>query len=468
MRMLLGASSDREERHDRADGERDGRRARGLERARDRDLGDAELVAHVRAELVVRHELLGDEARQPGSTPRPRRSWRARAARPGGSPRAPRPRPAGRPPRRRAASSPRCTRRPPSTSRPPTRPGEPGGDHRRARDGSRPRRRSRGSRSRRCRRWRRAPRPATSRRGGSCAPRSRAADTATPARYRHAPRLACRPHRCSQPSFASGGDHARSRHRRHRPHARSAGPTRARSSTCRPDDLAALDRRGACSTRCPQLDPPTVEDVIWGCGAAGRRGRATTSAASSRILAGHATCPGVTVNRYCSSSLQTIRMAAHAIKAGEGDVFVAGGVETVSRFQYGAADTGPPNAKFAEAEARTKARSRGRPAAVDAADRACPTSTSRWARPPRTSPSSRTSTREEMDEFAALSQQRAVDVAGERLLRAGDHAGHARPTARSSRKDDGPRAGTTVEKLADAEAGVPARRRRSPPATRAR
>ena len=50
--------------------------------------------------------------------------------------------------------------------------------------------------------------------------------------------------------------------------------------------------------------------------------------------------PGVTVNRYCSSSLQTIRMAAHAIKAGEGDVFVSAGVETVSRFNNGAADSG--------------------------------------------------------------------------------------------------------------------------------
>ena len=86
--------------------------------------------------------------------------------------------------------------------------------------------------------------------------------------------------------------------------------------------------------------------------------RAPTSARVAGILAG-IDAPGVTVNRYCSSSLQTIRMAAHAIKAGEGDVFIAGGVETVSRFQYGAADTGPPNAKFGEAHERTKARSEG-------------------------------------------------------------------------------------------------------------
>src|SRR3984893_13493768 len=71
------------------------------------------------------------------------------------------------------------------------------------------------------------------------------------------------------------------------------------------------------------------------------------------VLAGLDECPGVTVNRYCSSSLQTIRMAAHAIKAGEGDVFIAGGVEAVSRFMNGVADGGPPNPKFDSARERT-------------------------------------------------------------------------------------------------------------------
>ena len=146
--------------------------------------------------------------------------------------------------------------------------------------------------------------------------------------------------------------------------------------------------------------------------------------------------PGVTVNRYCSSSLQTIRMAAHAIKAGEGDVFVAAGVETVSRFQYGASDTGPHNAAFAEAEARTTARGPRGDRTVDAASRACPTSTSPWARRPRTWPSTRRSRRQEMDEFAALSQQRAVAVAGQRLLRARDHP---RDPGRRHRRDQGRR-----------------------------
>ena len=107
--------------------------------------------------------------------------------------------------------------------------------------------------------------------------------------------------------------------------------------------------------------------MIWGCGQpAGEAG--TNVGRVAGILAG-IDAPGVTVNRYCSSSLQTIRMAAHAIKAGEGDVFISGGVETVSRFMNGAADAGP-----AEREVRRGARAhegaqRGRPAVVDAADR---------------------------------------------------------------------------------------------------
>src|SRR5882757_9673353 len=104
---------------------------------------------------------------------------------------------------------------------------------------------------------------------------------------------------------------------------------------CRPDDLSALIIQ-AVLAKVPQV-ADLVEAVIWGCGQpAGEAG--TNIARVAAILAG-LDAPGVTVNRYCSSSLQTIRMAAHAIKAGEGDVFMAGGVETVSRFMHGAADT---------------------------------------------------------------------------------------------------------------------------------
>src|SRR5579872_6889540 len=127
----------------------------------------------------------------------------------------------------------------------------------------------------------------------------------------------------------------------------------------RPDDLAAQMVK-ALMAKVPQLDGDLVEDLILGCGQpAGEAGY--NVARVTALLAGLDGAPGVTVNRYCSSSLQTIRMAAHAIKAGEGDVFVAGGVETVSRFRSGMSDGGPGthNEKFTDAEARTEKRTAG-------------------------------------------------------------------------------------------------------------
>jgi acetyl-CoA C-acetyltransferase len=120
---------------------------------------------------------------------------------------------------------------------------------------------------------------------------------------------------------------------------------------CRPDDLSATIVKAALE-KVPQLDPQLVDDLMMGCGQpAGEAG--VNVARVAAILAGLTDVPGVTVNRYCSSSLQTIRMAAHAIKAGEGDVFVSAGVETVSRFVNGMADDGPSNPLFADAQSRT-------------------------------------------------------------------------------------------------------------------
>ena len=124
----------------------------------------------------------------------------------------------------------------------------------------------------------------------------------------------------------------------------------------RPDDMSAFILRDVLS-KVPGLDPADVEDVMWGIGQPGGEGGYNIARVAS-ILAG-LNAPGVTVNRYCSSSLQTIRMAAHAIKAGEGDCFVAGGVETVSRYMNGAADSGPHNDEFASAEGRTAERTGG-------------------------------------------------------------------------------------------------------------
>lgn len=125
-------------------------------------------------------------------------------------------------------------------------------------------------------------------------------------------------------------------------------------SEARPDDLSAFIIDDVLN-KVPALDRNEVEDVIWGCGQpAGEAGFNIGRVAA--IMADMPEVPGVTVNRYCSSSLQTIRMAQHAIQAGEGDVFIAGGVETVSRYGSGASDTGSHNDAFATTEARTSER----------------------------------------------------------------------------------------------------------------
>jgi len=211
---------------------------------------------------------------------------------------------------------------------------------------------------------------------------------------------------------------------------------------CRPDDLLALTI-GEVLRKVPTLDAATVEDVIVGCAQpAGESGYNIARVAG--ILAG-IDVPGVTVNRYCSSSLQTIRMAAHAIRAGEGDVFVAAGVETVSRYLHGASDTGPHNQAFADAEARTAARA--------------PAVTEPWT-PPSGFPDvyiamgqtaenvaeSEKVSRREMDEFALLSQTRAVESQTNGFFER-EIIPVTTPSGTVVTKDDGPRPGTSLEAL---------------------
>ena len=124
----------------------------------------------------------------------------------------------------------------------------------------------------------------------------------------------------------------------------------------RPDDLSA-HIIGAVLDKVPALDRTEIEDVLWGCGQPGGESGHNIGRVAA-VLAGLDDVPGVTVNRYCSSSLMTIRMAAHAIKSGDGDVFLAGGVETASRFPFGMAD-GPKNPVFDEAGARSAERAEG-------------------------------------------------------------------------------------------------------------
>ena len=127
-------------------------------------------------------------------------------------------------------------------------------------------------------------------------------------------------------------------------------------ASLRPDDMSAQILK-ALMDKAPQVKASDVNDVMWGIGQPAGEGGFNIARVIS-VLAGFDDIPGVTVNRYCSSSLQTIRMAFHAIKAGEGDCFIAGGVETVSRYASGASDMAP-NPLFKVPGARTAARAQG-------------------------------------------------------------------------------------------------------------
>ena len=216
----------------------------------------------------------------------------------------------------------------------------------------------------------------------------------------------------------------------------------------RADDMAAFIVDAALN-KLPELDRTTVDDLMLGCGLPGgeqgfNMGRVVA------VLAGMRQVPGCTITRYCSSSLQTMRMAAHAIKAGEGDVFIAAGVEAVSRFMVGGSSDHTPNTQNPKFEpTRTSARSPG-PRATRARGprpRVSPTSTSTWVRPRRTSPRSRTCRARRW-----TSTRCSRSSAAARRSSAGSSSGRSRrtrrPTARVVAKDDGPRPDTTLEKLA--------------------
>jgi acetyl-CoA C-acetyltransferase len=127
----------------------------------------------------------------------------------------------------------------------------------------------------------------------------------------------------------------------------------------RPDDLATTIIQTALA-KVPALNPHTINDLIMGCGLPGGEqgfniGRVVA------VKLGLDDVPGTTITRYCSSSLQSTRMAFHAIKAGEGDVFISAGVEMVSRFMKGNSDSLPDtqDPSFADAQARSATMAEG-------------------------------------------------------------------------------------------------------------
>ncbi|WP_067822178.1 acetyl-CoA C-acetyltransferase [Actinomadura kijaniata] len=215
----------------------------------------------------------------------------------------------------------------------------------------------------------------------------------------------------------------------------------------RPDDLTATMVEAAMA-KVPQLDPSQVEDLLLGCGLPGGEQGYNMGRVVATLL-GWDGVPGATITRYCSSSLQTTRMAFHAIKAGEADVIVSAGVEMVSRFAKGSSDGLPDtqNPKFAEAQARTEETAKGGSTWHDPRqDGKLPDIYIAMGQTAENVAQIKGVSRQAQDEFGVRSQNLA-----EKALANGfwekDITPVTLPDGTVVSKDDGPRAGTTYEKV---------------------
>jgi acetyl-CoA C-acetyltransferase len=220
-------------------------------------------------------------------------------------------------------------------------------------------------------------------------------------------------------------------------------------ASIRPDDLAAQIVAAALA-KVPQLDPAEISDLMLGCGLPGGE-QGFNLARVVAVLSGHDHLPGTTVNRYCSSSLQTTRMAFHAIKAGEGDVYISAGVECVSRFVKGSSDSLPDtrNPLFADAAERTGQAAQGQagPWHDPRDDGLLPDIYIAMGQTAENVAGLRGITRAEQDEFGVRSQNLA-----EKAIADGFWSREITPVTLPDgtvvTADDGPRPGTTLEKVA--------------------
>ena len=216
----------------------------------------------------------------------------------------------------------------------------------------------------------------------------------------------------------------------------------------RPDDLVAAMIRAALDN-IPALDRHTVDDLYLGCGLPGGES-GFNMARIVNVLNGMDDVPGATITRYCASSVQTTRMAFHAIKAGEGDVFISAGVETVSRFASGSSDSWPDthNTVFAEAEARTQDRAEhgsGGTAWHDPReDGVVPDAYVAMGQTAENVATLRGLSRLELDEFGVRSQNLAEKALADGFWQR-EITPVTTPDGTVVSADDGPRAGVTLE-----------------------
>src|SRR4051794_9653595 len=190
----------------------------------------------------------------------------------------------------------------------------------------------------------------------------------------------------------------------------------------RPDDLAAFAVRAALE-KVPELPREEIVDVMIGCGFPQEK-QGMNLGRRAALLAGlPESVPGTTVNRFCASSLQTIRMAFHAIRAGEGDAFVAGGVESISQVNgYPKSDEELHAALFGDNAPIANVYIPMGLTAENVAER--------WD-----------VSREDMDRFAQQSQERAVAAQDSGFF------GREISPYEGVDTDDGPRRSSTLEKL---------------------
>jgi acetyl-CoA C-acetyltransferase len=220
-------------------------------------------------------------------------------------------------------------------------------------------------------------------------------------------------------------------------------------TSIRPDDLAVQMVRAALA-KVPQLDPADVGDLILGCGLPGGE-QGFNMARVVAVLLGYDHLPGTTVNRYCSSSLQTTRMAFHAIKAGEGDVYISAGVECVSRLAKGSSDSWPDthNQAFSDAGRRTQQTAAGEtgPWHDPHEDELIPDVYIAMGQTAENVAELRGVSREQQDEFGVRSQNLAEKAIANGFWQR-EITPVTLPDGSVVSADDGPRPGTTIEKVA--------------------
>jgi acetyl-CoA C-acetyltransferase len=218
-------------------------------------------------------------------------------------------------------------------------------------------------------------------------------------------------------------------------------------TSIRPDDLT-VQMVAAALAKVPQIDPAQISDLILGCGLPGGE-QGFNMARVVAVMLGYDSLPGTTITRYCSSSLQSTRMAFHAIKAGEGDIYISAGVETVSRLAKGSSD-GVPDTKnpvFADAEGRAAEMANGSFTWHDPrTDGRIPDIFIAMGQTAENVAQLRGVSRAEQDEFGVRSQNLAEKALADGFWQR-DITPVTLPDGTVVAADDGPRAGTSLEKV---------------------